>query len=200
MAIDQIHDVQNVYRKILHSMSRPGTISNLESLISEVNVKLPCYPAVFLAAVTLLDAEVTFHVIGGQDKSRELSELLSSYTMARGAAVDQADFLIVLENASSAEVEEALQYAKNGNLVDPQNSSTWIIESSILTNHTNFTLKGPGINGVQPLHTGLNETFWQKRNEKVKEYPLGIDLIMADTIGQIACIPRTTSIMNPEVM
>lgn len=68
MAIDQIHDVQNVYRKILHSMSRPGTISNLESLISEVNVKLPCYPAVFLAAVTLLDAEVTFHVIGGQDK------------------------------------------------------------------------------------------------------------------------------------
>jgi alpha-D-ribose 1-methylphosphonate 5-triphosphate synthase subunit PhnH len=34
--------------------------------------------------------------------------------------------------------------------------------------------------------------MWQARDERTKEYPLGIDLIFADDTAQIVCIPRTT--------
>lgn len=200
MAIDQIHDTQQAYRKILHSMSRPGTISDLQPITKQIDEELPCFQALFLSALTLLDAEVTFCVKGNQDKSKKLSELLSSYTMSHATTVEQADFLFILQDAPEDEVNEALQDCKNGNLVDPQQSATWIIESSVLTNESAFTLKGPGINGVQHLYTGLSEIFWQRRKDKVKEYPLGIDLIMVDAIGQIACIPRTTSTSNMEVI
>ncbi|WP_231710845.1 phosphonate C-P lyase system protein PhnH [Gracilibacillus suaedae] len=198
--IDQIHDLQQVYRNILHSMSRPGNISKLNSITKKLKEEFPCNHAFFLSALTFLDAEVTFHVIANEVKKERLTEIISSYTMSKTDTVDQADFILMLQDAPEYQIEQAFIECKVGNLRDPQLSATWILESDLLSNSAGLSLSGPGINGVQQLQTGLSPSFWQKRNEKVKEYPLGIDVILADFSSQVACIPRTTSVMITEVV
>ncbi|MGP4039193.1 phosphonate C-P lyase system protein PhnH [Gracilibacillus sp. D59] len=199
MVIDQIHDIQQVYRKVLHSMSRPGSISKLNHITEKIEDDFTCNHAFFLCALTVLDAEVTFHVVASEEKKDRLKEILSSYTMSRIAPVDKADFILLLQDAPEYQMEQALLECKTGNLLDPQLSATWLIESDLLSNNAELSLSGPGINGIQQLQTGINQRFWLRRNEKVKEYPLGIDLILADFLSQIACIPRTTSVITMEV-
>ncbi|MFJ7825913.1 phosphonate C-P lyase system protein PhnH [Psychrobacillus sp. NPDC096623] len=197
MAIDQVHDLQAVYRKILHCMSRPGTISSLTDIAERVDMNLPCYDATILSAMTFFDAETTFHILS--EDQQELIEKISEYTSAKYAPIDVADFVIVLREDTKTAIKIAIQSCKNGTLIDPQLSSTWIIESAPLSNEGELTLTGPGIKHTSQLHTSFDQLMWQARNEKTKEYPLGIDLIFTDENAQVVCVPRTTSISLMEV-
>ncbi|WP_198434037.1 phosphonate C-P lyase system protein PhnH, partial [Virgibacillus salexigens] len=102
--MDQVHDLQQVYRKILHSMSHPGTFSNLEPFAEKVDYDLPCYEATFLSAMTLLDAEVTFAII--PENSQQLSTKLTAYTLAKSAPIHEADYIIVLQDALQQDIVE----------------------------------------------------------------------------------------------
>ncbi|WKA58416.1 phosphonate C-P lyase system protein PhnH [Planococcus shenhongbingii] len=196
MAIDQIHDLQQVYRKILHSMSRPGTISVLEEA-KQLDYELPCKKSTMLCAMTVLDAEVTFHILPGNQQ--KLIEKISEYTSARYAPIEEADFVIILKNASKEDVLQAMRQCKIGSLIDPQLSSTWIIESEGLAEEGNLSLSGPGIESHASLHAGMLESFWKARSSRIKEYPMGIDLIFVDDDSGIVCIPRTTRVIMTEV-
>lgn len=197
MAIDQIHDLQQVYRKLLHSMSRPGTISSLKKEAEGLDYELPCKKTTMLCAMAVLDAEVTFHIV--PENQQGLSEKISEYTSARYALVDQADFVIVLESATEEAVLEAMQQCKIGNLIDPQHSSTWIIETEKLAEEGGLMLSGPGIQDHARLHTGIPAAFWKARNSRNKEYPMGVDLVFTDDDSNAVCIPRTTRVMMTEV-
>ncbi|AXI10875.1 phosphonate C-P lyase system protein PhnH [Oceanobacillus sp. 143] len=197
MAIDQVHDTQHVYRKLLHSMSRPGTISSIHEIAERIVYKLPCYQATFLSVMTLLDAEVTFHILS--EKNQELIEKISEYTLAKYAPITEADFVIVLHDDTESTIIQAMEYCKIGNLIDPQASATWIIECPLIANEAELTLTGPGIKHHTELQVGLTQEIWQARNERTKEYPLGIDLIFIDEKAQLACVPRTTSVEILEV-
>lgn len=197
MAIDQIHDLQQVYRKLLHSMSRPGTISSMGQESGNVDVDFECANALMLSAMTLLDAEVTFHVLS--ETRRDLIEKISEYTSARHAPLQQADFIIVLQEDEESKVLEAMAQCKIGSLIDPQQSSTWIIETPALSNTGTLLLTGPGIETEARLSTGQSTGFWQARNSRIKEYPMGIDIIFADGSSQIACLPRTVTAIPMEV-
>lgn len=197
MAIDQIHDLQQVYRKLLHSMARPGTISSIQPQTAKVEYHIPCNRATLLSAMALLDAETTFYVLPQQASG--FIERISEYTSARCAPIKEADFIIVLGECSEEEILQAMAHCKIGNLLDPQLSATWIIESKDLSESGELLLSGPGIQSAAPLGIGMPATFWQARNNRVKEYPLGIDLIFADDDSRIACLPRTTSVIALEV-
>ncbi|KQL37411.1 phosphonate C-P lyase system protein PhnH [Psychrobacillus sp. FJAT-21963] len=197
MAIDQVHDLQQVYRKILHSMSRPGTISSLSEIAERVDFNLPCYNATILSAMTFLDAESTFHILSEEQK--DLIEKISEYTSSRYAPINEADFVIVLRDDTDTVIQKAMQQCKNGTLIDPQLSSIWIIESTPLSDEGQWMLTGPGIQHKCQVQTRFNQSMWKARNEKTKEYPLGIDLIFTDEHEQVVCIPRTTTINNMEV-
>ncbi|MDN3427317.1 phosphonate C-P lyase system protein PhnH [Microbacterium sp. APC 3898] len=197
MAIDQIHDLQQVYRKLLHSMSRPGTISSMGQESGNVDVDFECANALMLSAMTLLDAEVTFHVLS--ETRQDLIEKISEYTSARHAPLQQADFIIVLQEDEESKVLEAMAQCKIGSLIDPQQSSTWIIETPILSNTGSLLLTGPGIETEARLSAGQSPRFWQARDNRIKEYPMGIDLIFADCSSQIACLPRTVMAIPMEV-
>lgn len=192
MAIDHVHDLQNVYRKLLHSMSRPGTISSLQELAVKNDAYLPSYNATFLVVMALFDAEVTFHVL--PESRHDFIEKVSEYTLAVHKPINEADFVIVLEGAAESEVSQAMAACKKGSLIDPQASATWIIESSHHMKDMKLRLTGPGIKDEAVLHTTINETIWQARNQCVKEYPLGIDCILVDAKAQIVCVPRTTKV------
>lgn len=197
MAIDQIHDLQQVYRKLLHSMSRPGTISSIEQETEHMDVDFGCAHALIVSAMVLLDAEVTFHVLS--KNRRDLIEKISEYTSARLAPLQEADFIIVLQENEESEILEALAQCKIGNLIDPQQSATWIIETPILTNEGTLLLTGPGIETEAHLSTGQSPQFWLARDSRIKEYPMGMDMIFADGSSQIACLPRTISAIPMEV-
>ncbi|UOQ94695.1 phosphonate C-P lyase system protein PhnH [Halobacillus shinanisalinarum] len=197
MAIDQVHDLQKVYRKLLESMSRPGKISSLQEDLVDGDYKLSCYDATLLSALTLLDGEVTFHIISENDQ--DLAVKISEYTLARCCPVHEADYVIVLRDASESEMIRAMENCKNGSLIDPQSSATWIIESAPLSNNGSITCTGPGIKDLSQLDVSFSSSFWQARHERTKEYPLGVDVIFTDEYSQIVCIPRTTSVTNAGV-
>ncbi|RCW69685.1 phosphonate C-P lyase system protein PhnH [Saliterribacillus persicus] len=199
MAIDQVHDLQQVYRNMLDCMARPGTITSLEQKTGLFEDQLSYNEAIFLCALTVLDAEVTFYIIADTDKGDKLAELISSYTMARVTSIEKADFIIVLQGDIKEEINKALSICKMGDLINPQQSATWIVETAALSNNGGVTIHGPGIKESKQLQTGLWNEFWQTRNSKVKEYPLGIDLIFVDALNQISCVPRTTSVKLTEV-
>ncbi|PIC76663.1 phosphonate C-P lyase system protein PhnH [Sporosarcina sp. P19] len=197
MAIDQVHDLQYVYRKLLHSMSRPGTISSITEPVKRMDYSIPCSEALLLTAMALLDGEVTFHIVS--DEHQELIEKISEYTSAKYASIHEADFVIVLREDKEQEIRHALEQCKVGSLIDPQQSSTWLIESSVLENDGEIVLKGPGIQSEVSLQTGFPVTLWQARNQRTNEFPMGIDLIFIDQASQIACVPRTTAVAHKEV-
>lgn len=196
MAIDQIHDLQQVYRKILHSMSRPGTLSVLEEA-KRFDYELPCTSSTMLCAMTLLDAEVTFHILS--ENQQQLIGKISEYTSARYAPIEEADFVFVLKNDNQEVVRKAMEQCRIGSLIDPQQSSTWIIESAGLAEDGQLKLSGPGIEKHTHLDAGVPDAFWEARSSRIREYPMGTDLIFVDDQSQLACIPRTTSITMTEV-
>ncbi|TMN22632.1 phosphonate C-P lyase system protein PhnH [Lentibacillus cibarius] len=197
MAMVQTHDLQQVYRKLLHSMSRPGTISVMEENVHQPENGLPCNHASFLTMMTLLDGEVTFHILS--ENQTNLHNKIPEYTLAKPAPIDEADYIIALRGVSENEVIQAMKQCKIGNLIDPQHSATWIIECETLSNDGELVLAGPGIKEKEQLHTSITKNMWKARNERTKEYPLGVDVIFTDEMARIACVPRTTSLSFSEV-
>ncbi|RFA33734.1 phosphonate C-P lyase system protein PhnH [Virgibacillus dokdonensis] len=198
MPIDQVHDLQKVYRKLLDRMARPGKLANLQAFQEKVDYEVACHDATLLIAMTLLDGEVSFHVIS--ENKQPVEEKIAAYTLARHASMEEADFIIVLQDATEASIIEGMATCKTGNLVDPQYSATWVMESQTpLSNQPQLLLTGPGIERQTDLHTSFVPSIWQARNEAVQEYPLGIDLIFTDDIMQVACVPRTTTVSVQEV-
>lgn len=78
MLMDRVHDTQEVFRMTLDCMAKPGVIQEM-MYISEPPVY--CSSAMFLQAITLLDGEVSFHVIG--QNSTQVENYFSSITFSR---------------------------------------------------------------------------------------------------------------------
>ncbi|MDQ0271844.1 phosphonate C-P lyase system protein PhnH [Cytobacillus purgationiresistens] len=196
MGIDQIHHTQHVFRKILDSMAKPGTISTITVNEESKKRQLSCYDTTLLAALTLLDAEVTFHILPADQI--ELKEKISQYTLAQHAPIEEADFIIAVKGCAERELVDAMLVCKNGSLIDPNGSATWIIEEEHLSNQGGLTLSGPGIRSEAELHISFTLAMTAARQEKIKEYPTGIDLLFTDEVGQLACLPRTTTVIHAE--
>ncbi|WP_174613008.1 phosphonate C-P lyase system protein PhnH [Virgibacillus ihumii] len=194
MPVDYVHDLQNVYRELLDGLSRPGEIKVIKDSMETVDKDLPCFHSSFLTALTLLDGEVSFHIISKQQS--KIAEKVSAYTMAKHVAPDEADFVFAFKDASEKEIVDVLNVCKFGDLENPQYAATWIIESESLSNSPGVTLKGPGIKKQMMLNTDCPLAVWAKRNEFRQEFPLGIDVIFVDKRARAACIPRSTIVEN----
>jgi len=192
MKLDLVHDLQSAYRKVLFSMSRPGVVSNMGLEAAKVELSAPCYPGTLLLALMLLDTEVSFTIVSPQETS--LTRLFRQLTYARATPCPEADFIFVLADARDQRMEEALATAKPGTINDPHRSATVIIEASKISSGKGLALSGPGIETEHLVEINTYGQWLKNRNEQVKEYPLGIDVIFLDAVGQVTCIPRTTTI------
>lgn len=198
MKFDSVHDLQNIYRKTLKSMSRPGHIENIAAIGSRLNVEIATSKNLTALLLSMLDGEVRFCFAAKADKSA--ADKINQLTYAVQAAAAQADYLVVTAKAAQSELIAALEAVRVGTLSDPHESATVIIEVDELNNNSELILKGPGIEDSSSLQVRCGHSWLKARNQKVAEFPLGIDVIFLDMQGNIACLPRTTVITQQEAI
>ncbi|MBD8004244.1 phosphonate C-P lyase system protein PhnH [Bacillus norwichensis] len=196
MSIDLVHDIQKGFRTILHCMSRPGTIKSMEEFNDGIATFPEGLPATFITALTLLDREVSFALVGKQTK--ELGDMIAAYTMSVQESPSDAEYVFITKQATKEQITNVFQKIKMGTLVDPQQSATIILETEF-SNEEELTLEGPGIKTTAKLSIANYADWIEERQKTNKEYPLGIDMILVDERSNIACIPRTTVIKMCEV-
>lgn len=200
MELDFVHDLQSVYRKIVDSTSRPGHISDLrkEAALVEEEDQKGFRASLQLLALTLLDQEVSFKVFSTQADT--VNQTINQLTYAKPTETHHADYLFILQDAEKGCFEEAIMNAKPGTLKNPHASATIIVEVESVTTGEALLLKGPGIHTTELVHLDINGNWLESRQEKNKEYPLGIDLIFIDQNHQLLSLPRTTQITRNRVM
>ncbi|MFD2132003.1 phosphonate C-P lyase system protein PhnH [Pseudogracilibacillus auburnensis] len=191
MTLEQVHFTQHVYRKLLDSMSRPGDITTLTDGENRFIQSFNCYLSTSSLLLTLLDQDVTYHLIS--EDSINISTKITAYTLANHVPAKEADFIIVLANGDQAKMEHALKKCKVGTLRDPHLSATWIFEADRFS-RDELTLSGPGIKTEATIQLQVPNIFWDLREERNKEFPLGIDCVFTNNRNEITCIPRTTMV------
>lgn len=197
MMLDMVHDIQTAYRKLIDSMSKPGTISDLSEEAGKLEQSQGYLPATYIAARMLLDTEVTFKVVSKREK--EMALALSQSTYAKEVELEEADFIFVLSDAEPSDLIGALETAKIGELQDPHNSATIIIETAGLYGGTKLLLSGPGIQTTVKAEIQVIDEWMAIRAERNTEFPLGLDLIFTDSSHSMLALPRTTQVMKEEV-
>lgn len=197
MTIDLVHDTQEVFRTILHCMSRPGTIKNIEEIGRPIGQHEYCQHSIFVTAITLLDAEVRFHVVG--ENADAIEEHLSSFTFSKVGEIHEADYIFIMKDAEKSLISDVFKKAKKGTLTNPQHSATILIETDMLSNGSHLMLEGPGIEHIENVEIVASEYWIAERAEANKEYPLGVDMILLDQASNMMGLPRTTMIHNREV-
>jgi alpha-D-ribose 1-methylphosphonate 5-triphosphate synthase subunit PhnH len=186
---DEIFDAQAHYRLVLDSMARPGKINVMPSL--ELTTPQGIHAAGALVGFALLNSDVSFYVDG--PSAEDVSLYLLVNTSARSAEAEEADY-VYLNGTAAAEI---LYRLKTGTLPYPENSATVIAAVEELGGETGLvlTLSGPGVDGERQLSVaGLDTALLEALVTINAEFPLGIDLVLTDPTGRIACIPRSSRV------
>ena len=179
-------------------MSRPGQIENIAAVGQKLRMEITVDKNLTALLMTLLDGEVRFCFAAHADK--QAADKINQLTYAVQAQAAQADYIVVTRDTKPQELVEVLEQARIGTLSDPHDSATVIIEVQELDSSRGLILKGPGIKDFTDLRVRTTHEWLPTRNEKVAEFPLGIDLILLDVHGNIACLPRSTRITRQEAI
>jgi alpha-D-ribose 1-methylphosphonate 5-triphosphate synthase subunit PhnH len=201
-----------VFRSLLTTLSRPGTILTMpapealsgiprgDDLAGSIDVNGggdPYNRYALGVLATLLDPETTFVVgVAGEwlDQETSLSRWLERFTGARMVPPSRADFALCLDGGSGARLADL----RLGTDAQPEDGATALIcVSQILAepNHgaTVLELRGPGIREQAALAIlGLPEATLEAIVATRRAYPLGVDIILIDSQGRSAGLPRTT--------
>ncbi|TVX82690.1 phosphonate C-P lyase system protein PhnH [Peribacillus simplex] len=192
MNLDVVHDIQTVYRKLVTATSRPGTLVVLEREAKTLDVQMECLSSTILLARTVLDPEVTFKVISKEEEA--VSRKINQLTYSKPVDLPEADFIFILHDASEEQMKEALNKAKVGNLLNPHESAMIILEVPDVTKGDSMILSGPGIQQESFISLPNVSAWLGVRNEKNREFPLGIDMYFVDQQDRLIALPRTTQI------
>ncbi|MCM3785198.1 phosphonate C-P lyase system protein PhnH [Neobacillus mesonae] len=190
--LNQVHDIQQAYRKVVDALSRPGKIQNLADVACKTEHRSDCYSVTLVLARMLLDTEVSFKVVG--ENEEELTQYISNLTYAKRAEAHEADYLFITHTSHFDSLSQTLKLAKIGELNDPHLSATLIVELPSLDGGERRVLRGPGIEQHELCEIQAAGKWDIVRSERNAEYPLGVDLIFADTSHRLLALPRTTQI------
>lgn len=192
MKLDLVHDIQKAYRRVLDSMSKPGTINTIHEQAMKVSLEIGCFPSTLVLIQMLFDTEIKFKVCSQRES--EIVKLINQLTYAKASTAEEADFILILNDAEGKEAETALKVASIGDLQNPQYGATFIVETRSLNSGQELKLTGPGIMTERLIKVDTLKSLMDIRAEKNAEYPLGIDLIFIDSEDHVLCLPRTTQI------
>jgi alpha-D-ribose 1-methylphosphonate 5-triphosphate synthase subunit PhnH len=206
---DEVRESQRVFRRLLEASAWPGKVEKLPA--TRVSPP-PSWPAaVIQVARTLLDSQVTFAVHGEAGPS--LFDYLRTNTGARPAPLPQASYVIAGPPLAALDVA-ALH---PGTLLEPDRGATVLLACELVLDRPEqpgqpprpngsahpagrfasdlvaLNLRGRGIADRRTLVVDRDTAAALARlAEREDEYPLGVDLILADHAGRLVSLPRTT--------
>jgi alpha-D-ribose 1-methylphosphonate 5-triphosphate synthase subunit PhnH len=207
---DEVRESQQVFRRLLDATAWPGKITRLPA--TRVSPPAPWPAAMAQIAKTLLDSQVTF-TVHGVDREN-LAGYLVTNTGARPAPLETASYVIAGRPVAGLDVSSLYP----GTLLEPDRGATLLLACDYLANdehrpstsgdqngwlHTEnlssngdvvvLSLQGRGIAERRELVIDRDTAFVLERlSERGVEYPLGVDLILADRAGRVVSLPRTT--------
>ncbi|MGL4454189.1 MAG: phosphonate C-P lyase system protein PhnH [Sarcina sp.] len=185
--LELVHFMQESYRKVLDSMSRPTKVVQLDNLESPISFNFGS----FVIMRILLDTETKFYLEGKNYlKDSERVEIL---TKAKASGLSTSDFIFVKEEEKE-KLPIIIENSRKGTLVDPHLGATIVCEVDEIYLGKRYRVSGPGINGEEICSLPISEYWAHAREEAISDYPRGIDLIFVDKSGKIISIPRTTKI------
>ncbi|HBH11992.1 MAG TPA: phosphonate C-P lyase system protein PhnH [Clostridiales bacterium] len=195
--IDLVHDIAESYRKIVDAFSRPGEIMSIEKNAEKNDIDSSFYDSTIILVYMFLDAEVNYSLV--EPEPKDSTDLISKLTYSNEAKLDNADYIFISLNAQEKDKAEALIKSKVGSLKDPHKSATLIFEIDNFDKGNCYEISGPGILGKNKIYVDLFKNWDVLRNEKTKEFPLGIDIILVDKFHNIMVIPRTTILKGSDI-
>ena len=74
MELNQVHDIQKAYRKVLNTFSYPGKIESLQEEMKHCTYQMECGNAMQIMMYMLLDADTSFYM---ESTSMKLSQRFS---------------------------------------------------------------------------------------------------------------------------
>jgi len=195
-----IYDTQLVFRKLLDSMARPGKINSVEKIIKKINTNYEFSTSLIAIAFTLLDESVKFTVISKEKD--EIERYIKWNTGSTISDINVAEFIFIDDNLEDGDIEKLMYQTKPGTFLEPEMSTTIILSVKRIqfdiennTEGVYINLKGPGIDGINYCFIkGISKKWIEIRNDLNREFPIGIDMILCDRLGNIIGLPRTTKI------
>lgn len=193
---DAVFDSQKAFRTLLRAMARPGEIERLPHTQLCPPQGLSPYP--MLVLFSLLDHEVSFEVIDEKHIIANLAEVTNYIAVRTRSSVipfRNADFILVYGGTSKGRIVEA----QRGTLEYPDRGATVLYEvnaiGEILSDGIELQLTGPGIKDRRCLCIdGLARDEVESILKTRQEFPLGVDIILSDSQGKVAALPRSTEI------
>ena len=192
---------QQTFRVLLNAMSRPGMVHQLAVRDGE--------PTEVGVLFTLLDFEVRYAIAypGTQrDMQRDtrsegdiaaLEQRIALLTGSQRVAIGDAAFVLSygpLPHGAWGEL-------RRGTLAYPDGGATVIFvvpqigEASVSDERVEVVLTGPGVETEQRLVVaGLPTMEFQEFARVNADYPMGVDAMLIDPSGRVACIPRSSAV------
>lgn len=195
---------QETFRVLLSALSHPGTIYSLGPIIQSQGLTL-CGPhGLATIAQTLIDDQVSYAVCGSGKGNWERAIARTTAAAAR-ADIAEAAWVFFLPNLSDSDIATARRRVQCGTLEAPHEGATLLFAVEGVSqypsspNWLRFRLRGPGIQNLQELSiTGWNSEWIEVRRELTYEPPRGIDIVLVDEQGQVAALPRSTTVERLE--
>jgi alpha-D-ribose 1-methylphosphonate 5-triphosphate synthase subunit PhnH len=194
MTDDSSIRTQGTFRVLLQAMSHPGRVYTLPlPALGAERQNREAISGLMDIIETLLDSEVTFTLVSG---SLTLAQEIEGRTGSNHTSLPLADFVVIAGNSGDGEIGAA----KRGTIEYPDDGATviYLVDSiSAEKGETRLALKGPGIARLAYLSlSGLGRGDLAAIGEANTEFPFGIDIILVDRNGSVACIPRSVSIVE----
>lgn len=184
---DPVHQSQQVFRRVLGAMSRPGSIHELERSMHAAPGLSPAATAVCL---TLLDFATPLWL--DEDASAAQAFFVFHCNVPVVRRPGDASIGIIGRALHLGD----LQRFHLGSDECPENAATLVLEVDRLVPDSGMWLAGPGIDGRIALRVdGVAKGFWQQLAANRASFPRGIDLLL--TCGQcIAALPRSVRVVG----
>lgn len=184
-----------VFRSMLDSLSRPGSIFQLKALDS-VEV-----PRCIIPILAIVDVETRFAVIDNISTSHNWSELIGSATGAPPASLAESSWVAALREPTRDEMEDL----PRGSALAPERGCGLVVACASLSEgfdhgdatqeSTSIALTGPGVDGQKNVTvTGISSYFFESLCDLNGAFPAGVDVWMVDQSGQILALSRSTQI------
>lgn len=182
---DPVQQSQQVFRRALTALSEPGTLQTVPVSDAPEGINIASYQL----CLALLDAETPLWIA----PPLRTDALVSALRFHCGCRIVDtpglAEFALTLPDFDG----DLTRFAQ-GSHEYPDRSTTLIVQVESLESAGDWTLSGPGIEGVRKVRiAGLDPRWPGMLADNRRRFPCGVDLLFTAGTGLMG-LPRTTRV------